>query len=478
MYSQGFGSSPMSVQSQAVSRVKQLVVSGQFDSAVGIIEPLLKADPKNPDLLRLLGFSLLMTGFAKRGQGHLYFASQLRPGDPEILCDLSLANRWLGKTRDAYQAVDQALKANPSHARAISTKARLLQSHGQSGQAMELLSEAVHSTHDPSIAVIYGQLCRELKRYSEGIDVLKPVVDDPSVVRSVRTDVLFAYAHLLDAVGEYDNAFAHFALANAMGDEGGVTDLGLVKQTWTPRVLSRLPRSTTDTSRAVLVMGMPRSGTTLTEQIIAAHPSADSVGESPCVYDIMHGKSPESFDQPGVESATTAYMQMLTTRVPDGSSKRVCDKMPENYMHLGAISLFLPGARFVHSTRDARDTCLSIYFQHFASMIRYARNLEMIAEQYLGYLDLMAYWQEHLDIEIFDSSYEELTMNPDEQIGKLLSHIGLPFDRACLEFHTSKKTVNTASATQVRQPLYRSSTQRWKHYEKHLGPMLEVLGDH
>jgi tetratricopeptide (TPR) repeat protein len=477
MHTPGFGSMPMNAHGQAINRVKQLVSAGQFDSAVGVIEPLLKSDPRNPDLLRLLGFSLLMTGFAKQGQGHLRFASQLRPGDPEILCDLSVANRWLGKTRDAYQAIDLALKSNPGHARALSTKARLLQSHGQSQQAIELLSDAMESTHNPSIAVIYAQLCRELKQFSAGIDALKPFIADPSVQRSLRCEVLFAYGHLLDAVEDYDAAFQHFALANAMGDEGGITDFGLIKETWSPHVLAQIPAALIDTSRAVLVMGMPRSGTTLTEQIIAAHPAGDSVGESPSVYDIMYEKTPSSFDQEGVSQAASVYMQMLDTRVPDSSIKRVCDKMPENYMHLGAISRFLPNAKIIHSTRNARDTCLSIYFQNFASMIRYARDIEMIAKQYLGYLDLMEYWNEHLGIDILDSSYEDLTANPDKQIKVLIEHIGLPFDQACLEFHASKKTVNTASATQVRQPLYQTSTHRWKHYEKHLGPMLEVLGD-
>jgi tetratricopeptide (TPR) repeat protein len=476
MSTPGFGNIP-SAQTQALKRVRQLVGSGEYSSAIAIIPPLLKAEPRNPDLLRLYGFSLMMSGFAKQGLGHLRFAAQLRPDDPEILCDLSMVNRWLGKTRDAYLAIDQALKLNPHHPRAISTKARLLQSHAKTDEAMDLLSDALANTKSPSIVVIHAQLCRELKRYQEGIDAIRPVVEDPSVPRSARCDLLFAYGHLLDALGEYDDAFRHFALGNAMGEEGMVTDFEAIKDTWTPETLAALSPAGNDGARAVLIVGMPRSGTTLTEQIIAAHPDADSVGESPCVFEIMRAQGEEPFDRDAIERASATYLKMLDSRVPDMGIDRICDKMPENFLHLGAISRFLPAARVIHCTRDARDTCLSIYFQHFAPMIRYARDQELIARQYLGYLDLMHYWGEHLEIDIHDSSYECLTSEPEAQISALLEHAGLPFDRACLAFHTSKKTVNTASATQVRQPLYRSSTNRWKHYEKHIGVMLDVLGD-
>jgi hypothetical protein len=150
--------------------------------------------------------------------------------------------------------------------------------------------------------------------------------------------------------------------------------------------------------------------------------------------------------------------------------------MPENYYFAGFITKALPGSKIIHCKRNPIDTCLSIYFQRFGPRLVYATDLSNCADQYLSYLKAMAHLRDVLGIEMLEAQYEQTTARPEESIRAMLDHVGLPFDEACMSFHKSKKSVHTASVSQIRQPLYTSSSERWKNYEKHLSPLLDKLG--
>jgi hypothetical protein len=225
-----------------------------------------------------------------------------------------------------------------------------------------------------------------------------------------------------------------------------------------------------------MVIGMPRSGTTLTEMILAAHPRISGVGESTALNRLAQRTPVEQLTDPAItEAYAREYLGMLRDNAPEPDADRIVDKMPENYIYLGLAARVLPGLHVIHCRRDARDTCLSIYFQQFGPWIRYAKSLETVADQYLGYLRLMDHWREVLDVTIHDSVYEELTQEPEPRVRAMLDHLGVPFHPACLEPHKTKKSVNTASISQVRRPIYQSSRERWRNYEKHIGPLLERL---
>ena len=469
---------PMSSHAGIIERVRSLLAASEYPTAIAMLREQLEKTPRDPQVLRMLGYSLMLFDQSSEAVRHLEFADKLNPGDPDTLCDLAMLYRRLDRLGDAHKALDQILRVSPGNGRAVALKARVLQSRGQSEKAMGIVEQALEvSSRDPAIVMIYGTLARELKRQGPAIDLIRATLEDSSIERVRRSELLFSLGHLLDSVGEYDDAFAAFDTANKMTDPGKAVDFDMHLGRWSKDAVEGLAVQPIDGSRCVLVVGMPRSGTTLTEQVIGAHPQAGGVGESPIMNEIFGSKGPEDLSDEILASGGKRYLASLKSAYPDPKILRVIDKMPENYLFLGPITRMLPGASIVHCTRDARDTCLSIYFQRFGPGLRYANDLAICAEQYLGYLKTMEHWGEVLDAPIFESRYEELTADPEPRVQAMLDHIGLEFNKACLEHHKSKSSVHTASAGQVRQPLYKTSRQRWKNYEKHLGPMLEVLGD-
>ncbi len=471
----GSGAPVLTAYDKAVNNCRGLVEAGQYDAAIQMLREVLKQSPRDVQVLRMLGHSLMMIDSPVEAIRNLTFASKLDPRNPDLLCDLASALRRMDEMRKAHQAADNALKLAPSYPRAVMTKARLLQSHGQSQRAYELVDQALEQKFDPMLIATYGQLCRELKYLSKGIDTMRKALEIPTLTRAARTDILMVLGHLLDSAGEYDEAFECFRKGNAMSDEPSHVNIEKYIERWDPEEFAKVPTSELDGSRAVFIVGMPRSGTTLTEQIIASHPLAGGIGESLLLGTFTRNKELKEYDQAYINQTGRTYLDMLDEHFPDKSIKRVCDKMPENYYYLGYVSKFLPGAHIIHCKRNPIDTCLSIYFQRFGPRLTYATDIEHCAKQYLVYTKVMKHLSEHFDISMHDAVYEQTTTNPEESIRAMLDHIGLPFDQACMEFHKSKKAVHTASAAQIRQPMYTSSMQRWKNYEKHIGPMIEIL---
>lgn len=480
----GQQSSPLTpVYSQARNRAADLINAGQRDAAIPLLRDLLKQQPQDVNVLRMLGNSLSQnTHFAAKGTEPegirlLKFADQLSPNHPEILCDIASQCKVLGRTRDAYISLDKALAVAPGFPRAVMIKSSLLQSGNRIDQAMELVRSAMASNNDPALAVGFAHLCIHTKSYAEGVDALTPLIDQTNIDKPRREEMFFLLGQLYDKLGEYDKAFKYFQTANTMKGKQPVSDFAPLLEQYSKDNIIKVPTANIDAKRSVLVIGMPRSGTTLTEMILAAHPKIAGIGESAKLNTLGSRQSFEQLDQRGIDALANEYLGMIDEIVPDRSIKRVVDKMPENYLYLGLVAKMLPGAKVIHCKRDARDTCLSIYFQAFGPWVKYAQDIETVAHQYLGYLRMMDHWQETLDLSIHESVYEEVTTDPEPNIRAMIDHVGMPFDKACLEPHKTKTNVHTASIAQVRSPIYRTSNQRWKNYEKHIGPMLDLLAD-
>ena len=171
------------------------------------------------------------------------------------------------------------------------------------------------------------------------------------------------------------------------------------------------------------------------------------------------------------------YLEYLAMQLPN-SPARVIDKHMNADRTLGMVSRMFPKARFIHCLRDPADCCLSAYFQNFGYNLPYARDLRTLGEQYAAHRTLMDHWTQIIDRPIYINTYEQLVDNPETKVRAMLEHVGLSWDDACMRFHESKQHVMTASATQVRKPIYASSKQRWRNYEKHLGPLFEALGEY
>jgi tetratricopeptide (TPR) repeat protein len=367
----------------------------------------------------------------------------------------------LGRFDEAAQACDRALEIDPDSVGALTTLA-ILGKHKRDSEATERLRSDLNDTANP---------LRD--RIAAG----------------------FALGRVLDKEGSFDDAFAAYEAANSMLVEdrhkrglafdrqalSGWVDLQIAG--FDP-VTFRIPPFPGDPSDLpVFVVGMPRSGTTLVEQIIASHPKAFGAGERKDVYPAIHGLEEEG-GRRGVlawnarSALREARAGVGRYRELGGGALRVVDKMPDNVLWLGQIRLLWPNARIVICRRDPRDICLSCYFQHFRSEnIMWADDLADCGFRMRQVDRLIRHWMQVIPNNIMELQYESLVADLEGQSRRLIDFLGLEWDPACVSFHKTERAVMTASLWQVRQPIYDSSSGRWRNYRRHLAPLLRELGD-
>ena len=225
-----FGAPIQTGRDKSIQSCRQLMDAGQYDTAVPLLRELVESEPRNPVLLRMLGYALILTDRCPEGIRHLELASKLLPEDNDILCDLAMGLRRLDRLGEAHRALDKVLAKEPAHPRAVSFKARLLQSRGQTPKAMEIVRAALAVSKNPIVVTIFGNLSRELKEYGPAIDLVREALQDPTLDLPKRTELYFALGHLLDGAKEYDDAFAAFDAANKMSDPGSAIDFDAHKQ--------------------------------------------------------------------------------------------------------------------------------------------------------------------------------------------------------------------------------------------------------
>jgi hypothetical protein len=238
--------------------------------------------------------------------------------------------------------------------------------------------------------------------------------------------------------------------------------------------------------RPVFVLGMPRSGTTLVEQVLSAHPKVYGAGELDtigrlwrAVPDNVLGKDPlpaavKQLTWFGAELLASRYLQEIEKHSTD--APRVINKMPHNFEHIGFIALMFPKARIIHCKREPMDSCLSIWMQNFNDSHNYSRDLYDLGRYYALYQKLMAHWHAVSPVPILDVAYEDMLADQEGTSRRIVDFVGLEWDPRCLEFYKVDRPVLTASSWQVRQPLYKGSQERWRNYEKHLGQLQKGLG--
>jgi tetratricopeptide (TPR) repeat protein len=327
------------------------------------------------------------------------------------------------------------------------------------------------------------------------IEALQKLLASPTVTDGSRIPLHFALAKIYDDCQRFDEAFEHYQAANRLKHK----TLNFDRKKSPLRVLVSNTISTysadffqqrigygSASEIPIFIVGMPRSGTTLVEQILAMHPLIFGAGELIYIANIattLQKRLGASLPYPQCTKLiresmanTLAREYLEQIRSVAGSAGRVTDKLPGNFMYLGLIALLFPRARVIHCQREALDVCLSIYFQNFlASDHAYAYDLADIAFQYRQYERLMGHWRKVLPLRIYDVQYEQLVADPEAGTRGLLGYCALPWDERCLRPYESKRPVYTASVWQVRQPIYKDSVHRWKRYEHHLGELKEAL---
>ncbi|MBX3316998.1 MAG: sulfotransferase [Phycisphaeraceae bacterium] len=460
---------------EARGRAIECYNSGRFQDAARFAQIALGAAPANEGLLHILGASLVRTGSIEQGTQILRKLCQGGCPHPEAWCDLANGLRALEDIDGSLHALDKALSLRPHFPPAVRGKVTLLHAQGRAADAAPIIDAAMraHPT-DVSCVLAFATISRELGRSAEAIELMLRHLRGGAVPGPLARAAHTQLAHLLDAERRYDEAFEHATLsAQAGGPIPEQDDFGHTIAQWSRARYDATPSTEIADPLPVLVVGMPRSGTSLVEQILTSHPEIGAIGESPSLPRIEQHLRQNAWPLGEAGRAAGQYLKMMRSRSP--GKARVVDKLPGNYTILGPITKLLPGASIIHCVRDARDTCLSCYFQNFGSGHSYARDLVALGRKHIAYQRLMRHWSTTLGISMIEVCYEELVADLERVSRLMLAHVGVPWDPCVLNFHTLKRHVRTASAGQVHRPLFTSSIGRWKNYESHLKPLIDTL---
>jgi tetratricopeptide (TPR) repeat protein len=456
-----------------------------------------EANPNYLDGFTLYGAHLLKNHRHDEALECFNWASQLAPKNLNVMDYLGNAYLGMSDTDAALKQFDAALNIEPNRVSSLIGKEQAYQDVGNSDAAVALCDAIIAIDPKKPAGHLLKVSINKSKQDDTLAEDLLPFVEDVNLDVVTKTSVHFALGKIYDDQNNFKEAFNYYLKGNALknkhlnfdceDDEATCSELiaffnkDFFAQHTHLGVKSNLP---------VVIVGMPRSGTTLTEQIISSHPDVIGAGEV-AFWTRSHTAMPLRLDSAYAypdctreltvdQAKDISQMYETTLRKIVGSntqSKHITDKMPHNFLYLGLIALLFPNVKIIHTKRDPIDTCLSIFFQNFTDTHNYAFNLSNLGFHYKQYQRLMQHWHEVLPGRILDINYEDTIADPEFWSRKLIAHIGLEWNEACLSPHKLERSVKTASHWQVRQPIYKTSVQRWKNYEEFLSPLIQALND-
>ncbi len=441
-----------------------------------------------------LGRTLRIQG--KPGDAAISFRNALaiNPGYAEAHNNLGNALLDLGELDEAIQSFTSAIAIKQDFPEAYNNLSIAYQEAGRMDEAIESYRQAL--IIKPGFAEAHRQLAaiKKFHEYDADIQSMEKAYIRPDYAEEQRMHLAFGLGKAFEDLRQYDKAFNYYLTGNSIkrnsfnySIEPIAKTIENLKVLFTAELFDRQNIAGSSDRTPIFVLGMPRSGTTLVEQILASHPDVYGAGELYHLEQVVNSRfahiSNSDFnkilDQSGASDFASAgedYVRLIRGRI--GDAKFVTDKMPYNFQLIGMIRLMLPNAKVIHCCRSARDTCLSIFKNYFTEDgIYYAYDLSELGQYHNLYRDLMAHWHRVLPDFVYDIHYEDLVADQEAQSRALLKHCGLEWDSACLEFYNTNRPVNTASAAQVRNPMYKDSVQLWKRYEDRLTPLFDALTD-
>ncbi len=495
---------------------------GEYDKAADHARRAIELNPRFADAyINLAGVETARNrhGEALRWlDALLSFAPQHAVG----LASRALTLKKLEQLDAALDAAERAIAAAPENAEAYNAHGQILQALGRIDAALAAYDKAANL---PGTAVEQALINRAILFMEQGeseqakaafdhvaalfpnsamawfnsADLRKFTKDDPAIATmtailnnqadTAQNDKMLLHFALGKAyldIGDSEQAFAHLNAGNLMKRQSIEYDpasttawMADIAQVFSPALLRERAGQGATSAMPIFVLGMPRSGTTLTEQVLASHPSIHGAGELANLQSIINQIGNYPANVPNLSPATLKefgerYISEIT-KLANGKPY-VVDKMPINFAYAGLIRLILPNAHIIHSRRDPVDTCLSCYSKLFTAEQSFTYDLSELGAFHRDYQKLTAYWGEVLPKDFFlDVDYEAMVEDLEGQARRMLDFIGLPWDPACLNFHETKRTVRTASVNQVRKPVYKSSSGRWRKHAKQLGPLLQAL---
>jgi tetratricopeptide (TPR) repeat protein len=418
------------------------------------------------------------------------------PDCAPVLHLLGIVTYQAGNLQNSIELVRRAIAANQTNAIYHSNLGELCRQTGNLADARAAFETAI--ALKPREAVYYLNLA-DLMTFAEGdahLAAMEGLARDIASFPAIsQVHLHFALAKAYDDLGRFEEGFRHLARGNTLNrrqiayDETQMHDtFERIQATFDRRLIDAKAGAGDRSPVPVFVVGMIRSGTTLIEQILASHPSVHGAGELPDFSRLVHqlrAGPADSIEYPECVPALPGdrlrdlgrdYIDGLRRRAPE--ALRITDKMPSHFMYLGLIHLALPRARIIHVMRSPLDTCLSCYSKLFVQGQHFTYDLGELGRYYRHYAGLMAHWRGLLPPErLLEINYEAVVGDLETEARKLVRFCGLPWDPRCLAFHDTQRPVRTASAIQVRRPIYRTSQGRWGAYRDHLGPLVAALGD-
>lgn len=433
---------------------------GYFDEAVEMYRPVFEADPESFENYAYFGHLCAFGGAEQEALSCFEKADRMSPNNPDIKAGLAKVLISLGDFSRAREEIRKALKVKPGHLESLALKVDLRK------------------------PLTTGEKT-----------VLKALSEDGKAHLGRRMDAAFALAKDLDQGGEYNKAFPAFEKANALAGEicqahGFVydsqaelrqfkTQTDLFSKAFVKKLASPEPPDPVP----VFIIGLPRSGTTLVERILSAHPEIGAAGELKLL-----GEFPIRLEELARQNPGVSRQNIVTQRAPEwrreyaarlkekgGKSRFVTDKMPLNFPYVGLAGVLFPAAKFIFLERNPMDNCLSMFFKPLAESYPAATSLAGVGDFYRLFQKYLNHWRTYTELNIHNLEYETLVENPEKEIKKLIDFIGLPWDQACLDFHTAPSAVKTMSVVQVREPVTRKYVGQWKNYKQYLEPLERAL---
>jgi tetratricopeptide (TPR) repeat protein len=430
-----------------------------IDEAIAQYEKALAASPAHAEAHTSLGNTVHRLGRTQEAIGHFHRALAIDATDPGIHSSLGGALVALGRTSEASEAFEKAIASAPRKA----------------GFFWNLASVRRFSADDRYLAAML--------ELGEKISALS--TDE-------QIDLHFALGKAFADIGDHDRSFAHLLQGNALkrqqityDEEKALQRLARIRGVFAAEMLRDKSGLGCPSAAPIFVVGMPRSGTTLIEQILSSHPQVFGAGELREMANLAQriGGSADATAFPEAAQGLSGddlrgigeqYVQAVRRLAPD--VERIVDKMPGNFSLAGLIHLVLPNARIIHARRDARDTAFSCFSLLFSGTLEFTYDLAELGRYYRAYLELMKHWRETLPRGVMlEVQYEDVVGDLEREARRIIAHCGLEWDEACLSFYKTERSVRTASATQVRQPIYQTSIGRWRRHEAQLQPLLREL---
>jgi Flp pilus assembly protein TadD len=509
---QGNGPDDSGKKNALLARAKKAFDEGDYAHAAELFDEFVSLVPGNADALNALGVALYHLGRYQEADQRYREAIDANPEYANALVNLAALHQ--ANPKEAEPLLRRVLKINPKYPGARAMLGIMLLSSGDDHAARSAFRKALKvSPKDPVALLGLAQIARVEGRFDDSESLLRRTLEiSPKLptawaaLNSTRkmtiadsdwfttaeeiagseiplwdeTQLRFAMGKYCDDIKDYERAFAHYRRGNELlksvagkydrqADSRFADDMIRV---YTRETLA-LTEGGSASAKPVFVLGMPRSGTSLTEQIIASHPAAGGVGELD--FWLQAARAHQELSRQVVDLAARKkvaedYLRLIERRCPN--VLRIVDKTPANSELVGFIHTVFPNARIIRMRRDAIDTCLSCYFQNFSTGLTFTMDLADLADYYRVHQRLMNHWCSRLPSgTILEVPYEELVSDQEAWTRKILDFIGLEWDERCLAFHETKRSVVTASAWQVRQKVYRQSVERWRNYEKFIGPL-------